>query len=218
MRNKKLAPFIVVLIAVFLFLVLIQYLQYKDSTNISCGGDWSYNVKCPVGSYCKSLNQGPMAGGICTPYLAGFFRLFNLKPDSTLVKITPETGIPTPTQSSDKGSANSGSVLSQTSTSPDGSYVVNYRTGPGDLQKISIVKKNGAILFDNIIEMNQEKIWQKMAELGLKGRGQLSWEINGWKNNTVFNLKILTVEGSEFTVEINALTGKINESTFVKVK
>jgi len=44
-----------------------QYWKYTHYA-ISCEGDFSYNVKCPLGTYCKSLNEGPMAGGICRPY------------------------------------------------------------------------------------------------------------------------------------------------------
>ncbi len=36
---------------------------------VSCGQDWSYQVTCPLGSYCKNLGRGPLVGGICTPYL-----------------------------------------------------------------------------------------------------------------------------------------------------
>ncbi len=44
--------------------------------NISCGGDWSYNVACPFGSYCRSLDQGPLAGGVCAPLLGHLFKNF----------------------------------------------------------------------------------------------------------------------------------------------
>lgn len=39
------------------------------SNDINCNGDFSYKTKCPFGSFCKSLDQGPMAGGICRPFV-----------------------------------------------------------------------------------------------------------------------------------------------------
>ncbi|MDO8633436.1 MAG: hypothetical protein Q7K38_02740 [Candidatus Wildermuthbacteria bacterium] len=51
-----------------------QYWQFKTVPLQSCGGDFSYNTQCPFGTYCKSLGQGPFAGGICTSYLAPLFK------------------------------------------------------------------------------------------------------------------------------------------------
>lgn len=42
--------------------------------SISCGGDWSYSVHCPFGTYCRSLGISPGAGGLCTPFLP-FFKI-----------------------------------------------------------------------------------------------------------------------------------------------
>src|SRR3972149_6621591 len=53
-----------------------QYRQYRQDGS-SCGGDWSYGVKCPLGTYCRSLNMGPLAGGVCQPYLSPLFNLFS---------------------------------------------------------------------------------------------------------------------------------------------
>ena len=57
--------------------VFWQYDLYKkfSITATSCRGDWSYNVKCPFGSYCRSLDQGSLAGGLCEPV---FFILFDV--------------------------------------------------------------------------------------------------------------------------------------------
>jgi len=60
---------ILLLIGAVLVTTWQLFLGFQLSHNqISCGGDWSYNVSCPLGSYCKSLNEGPLAGGVCTPY------------------------------------------------------------------------------------------------------------------------------------------------------
>lgn len=52
-----------------------QYRLYRQEKS-SCGGDWSYGVKCPLGTYCDSLNQGPLVGGLCQPYLSPVFDRF----------------------------------------------------------------------------------------------------------------------------------------------
>lgn len=58
-------------LVVVLLLVWQVFLNSKlANETIACGGDWSYRAQCPLGSYCKSLGQGPMAGGICTPFIS----------------------------------------------------------------------------------------------------------------------------------------------------
>lgn len=63
--------FLIIIFVVLLISTLTLYFLRQSSITgypgVSCGGDWSYDVVCPVGTYCKSLNQGPLAGGICTP-------------------------------------------------------------------------------------------------------------------------------------------------------
>lgn len=76
---------VLVLISVFIFifglfsLSLWQYSLYQrlSKATLSCGGDWSYNVRCPIGSYCQSMGQGPLAGGLCKPFLSTLFDIFN---------------------------------------------------------------------------------------------------------------------------------------------
>ncbi|OGH11217.1 MAG: hypothetical protein A2857_02305 [Candidatus Levybacteria bacterium RIFCSPHIGHO2_01_FULL_36_15] len=81
--NHALSKIILLIFVLFIFifipLLIFQYSQYikYTSSEISCGGDWSYNAKCPLGTYCKSLNQGPLAGGICEPYAFEIFNLFS---------------------------------------------------------------------------------------------------------------------------------------------
>lgn len=66
---------VLVLVIVLLFIPILSYKiaslfktrQTYVKKTISCGGDWSYTTKCPPGTYCKSLNKGALAGGICTP-------------------------------------------------------------------------------------------------------------------------------------------------------
>lgn len=74
--NLKLAytvlPFLIIAVA-FLALQIYVTVSLKNKKNLGCGGDWNYQNKCPIGSYCKSLGQGDFAGGMCTP----FFRIMN---------------------------------------------------------------------------------------------------------------------------------------------
>lgn len=69
---------IVVLAIVLGTVVFWQYnLHQKLSvTDVACGGDWTYMVKCPFGSYCRSLGQGPLAGGLCKSWLSSVFEIF----------------------------------------------------------------------------------------------------------------------------------------------
>jgi len=86
MRNKSSILILLIILGIFLSLILVifvvwQYNHYNNLSDVSCGGDWSYNVKCPLGSYCASLNQGPYAGGICRPFLAPIFGVFRITKD-----------------------------------------------------------------------------------------------------------------------------------------
>lgn len=60
---------IVLLLCISLVLCIVGFAIYQASTtDMSCGGDFSYKNECPFGTYCKPLkNQGPMAGGMCKP-------------------------------------------------------------------------------------------------------------------------------------------------------
>ena len=78
----------ILIIFILLVLVFIQYFQFRNSTDSSCGGDWSYNVKCSVGSYCKSSNQGPFVGGVCTQYLSEVFSFLHLERNPKDIKQT----------------------------------------------------------------------------------------------------------------------------------
>lgn len=75
MMKRKTAIFVICLVVVFGVLIWWQYNLYQklSKTDMSCEGDWSYDVKCPVGTYCHSLGQGPMAGGLCKPLLSPMF-------------------------------------------------------------------------------------------------------------------------------------------------
>jgi hypothetical protein len=70
---------IVFLIGFFIgLLILWQYQLYQtlSQKNLSCGGDWSYQTHCPIGSSCQSTRKGPLAGSLCKPLLLPLFSLF----------------------------------------------------------------------------------------------------------------------------------------------
>lgn len=51
-------------------LAIYTYSQYKEYKRIgvSCGGDFSYVIKCPMGTMCSGIDPRiPQAGGTCQP-------------------------------------------------------------------------------------------------------------------------------------------------------
>jgi len=44
---------------------------------LACGGDWAYNIRCPIGTYCQSLGKSPLAAGFCKPFFSPLFDIFN---------------------------------------------------------------------------------------------------------------------------------------------
>jgi len=87
---------LIVLVVVFGISIFWQYNLYQklSQTDMGCGGDWTYMVKCPFGSYCRSLGQGPLAGGACRPWLSSVFEIFGFRGEQAQIPVpTPE---PTP--------------------------------------------------------------------------------------------------------------------------
>lgn len=75
-----------------------SFWQYKLARKSypSCGGDWSYGIKCPFGTFCASLGQGPFVGGLCRPWLATIVKRWQAPPEvpapTEMPTPTPETG------------------------------------------------------------------------------------------------------------------------------
>lgn len=61
--------FLVVLTTLSLYIWQISLQNSLENEPVDCGGDFNYKVTCPIGSYCKEGDLGPLAGGYCTPYL-----------------------------------------------------------------------------------------------------------------------------------------------------
>ncbi len=66
----SIAAAMVCLVGVLLWQKLLASSLETDPVN--CGGDFSYIVKCPAGSFCKMNKSDPLGGGYCTPYM-GYF-------------------------------------------------------------------------------------------------------------------------------------------------
>ena len=77
-KIKTVQKLLLLIVTILFIIVGWQFFLYKQSVNqpVGCGGDWSYNVKCGTGTSCKSLGQGPLAGGTCEPYLSPLFDKF----------------------------------------------------------------------------------------------------------------------------------------------
>ena len=55
------------LFLIFALYIFSQYTEYKR-IGASCGGDFSYTIKCPRGTMCVGIAPGlPQAGGTCEP-------------------------------------------------------------------------------------------------------------------------------------------------------
>ena len=71
--KKILFTLIIPFLFFIIFLIIWQWYLYKNSERIACGGDWSYMVECPTGTYCRSESSNPLIGGECSAYLSPFF-------------------------------------------------------------------------------------------------------------------------------------------------
>lgn len=132
---------------------------------------------------------------------------------------TPETPTPEPTypQPEEVDETDKMYQVVQTSTSPDGSYYITYSV-LADHQKLTIKNKQGITVFDNLLDRITEDIWEGMQNLGLKGRGQVGYEISSWIDNSKFVLRILPANGEKYETIVNAKSGVIDKSSFRKIE
>lgn len=144
MKKQNITVLVLVFIFVLGLLSLWQYSIYQklSKIDISCGGDWSYNVRCPIGSYCQSLGQGPLAGGLCKSSLSPLFDIFD-KSRST----TPVQNLPTPIPTTESSPASQTLLMY---TTENDKYSFLYK---GDLQ----VTEEESEYYENLISIKKDK-------------------------------------------------------------
>ncbi len=71
----------------------LNLFKWLESRAVSCGGDWSYNARCPLGTFCRSIGRGPLAGGKCKPWLYPVLKNFITLDRQPTDQLTP-TSIP----------------------------------------------------------------------------------------------------------------------------
>jgi len=102
---KKQIILVLTLLLIFIIglFTLWQFSLYQrfSKETLSCGGDWSYDVRCPAGTYCRLLGRGPLEGGLCKPFFSPLFDIFNKFDNATLVDNLP-TSKPTKQSTTEK--------------------------------------------------------------------------------------------------------------------
>lgn len=218
MKLKILVPVVVLGLAVLIGLWQYNLYQNLSQTDMACGGDWSYMATCPFGSYCHSLGQGPLAGGVCKPWLSAVFGIFRVQKEQTYVPsptpspIPTEAPLPTPVSFPVVTIQPTSQVISTDYTSPDGSFTV-AEEWLGDNNVISIKDEKGVILMDDLVAENGPEIG-----MNKKYGCMCGISFKGWVSNSLFAIKIVNGAGEEYEFLVEAATGKVDESTFKRVK
>ena len=132
---KTFTPLLFVLVAFVVFVVYWQYGLVKTPV-VSCGGDWSYSTQCSFGTYCKSLGQGELAGGVCRPYLLGFIG-FSMSDD----------GVDTQDEGMDESSAGSVVGPAKRFTTPTVKKINEIVDGPNE--DLNTYKGRLSLTFDD---------------------------------------------------------------------
>ena len=82
---------VLTVVCVILWQLLIDLTLEKKP--ISCGGDWSYGVSCPMGATCVMGSINPLAGGTCQSYAKAAVTKLT-KPTTTTVVVIPGAASP----------------------------------------------------------------------------------------------------------------------------
>jgi len=185
---------------------------------MACGGDWSYAVKCPFGSSCRSLGKGPMAGGICKPWLSSVFVIFEVQkepaqvPSPTTFPTPTGAPLPTPVSFPVVPIQPASKIISTDYIFPDGSFAV-AEEWLGDYNKISIRDKEGVVITDDLVAKNGPEIG-----MNKKYGCMCGVSFKGWINSSLFAIEVVNGAGEEYAFIVDAATGKVDESTFKRVK
>lgn len=105
----------------------------------------------------------------------------------------------------------------KTVNSPDGNYFAIEGVVP-DIRLITIKDKTGRIIIPDVATLNYDAIRTGTKKLGLTGLGQAGYQVKEWKSNTSFVMIIHVANGMIFEVLVNVPTGKVDESTFTRIK
>lgn len=96
-------------------------------------------------------------------------------------------------------------------TSPDGMYTISEEM-LGDYNTIKITDKGGKVVTGDLVKENQKEIGY-----GVKYQCMCSTHFQEWIDNTHFKIKVVNGGGEEYEFLVNAVTGKVDESSFKKV-
>ena len=103
-------------------------------------------------------------------------------------------------------------IISTSYTSPDGSFTV-AEEWLGDNNVISITDEKGAILMDDLVAKNGQEIG-----MNKKYGCMCGVSFKGWISNSLFAIKIVNGAGEEYEFIVEAANGKVDESTFKRIK
>jgi len=202
------------LLIFFLGLGLLTFWQFNlfkwlELRSVSCGGDWSYDVRCPIGSFCQSIGHGRLAGGKCKVWLHPVMKyIFNFEGQSDEMSTPTTTSSPTPESESNLDS------LTYYFTKDD-QYFFNYPEGfsvenyeEHSAEKITI-KKEKSVIMQIIInpESNRffENIPQKIEDGEVISPKGITWQettIAG-KTGLKFNMGLDAVQSPFAVVELD---------------
>jgi uncharacterized protein YjaZ len=102
-------------------------------------------------------------------------------------------------------------VVTDSKTSPTGQYIVSEET-IGDGQTITIKDNKGKVITENVISQNEKEIGYNT-----KIMCQCGTSFKAWVDNTRFSITIVNGGGEEYEYLVDAITGKVDESSFKKL-
>ncbi len=120
------------------------------------------------------------------------------------ISLTP-TIQPSPTSTTSPASTDAGNI------SPDGSYMVSESL-VGDYNTIAIKDRGGNIIVDDLVAKNSKEIYN------MKFKCQCGTSFKKWVSNTIFSIKIVNGGGEEYEYLVDASSGKVDESSFKRIK
>lgn len=103
-------------------------------------------------------------------------------------------------------------VTDNQTSSPNNSYIITEQYS-ADTRWIIIKDQQGNIVTDDLITKNYKEIGYNT-----KFMCQCGTSFKQWINNTTFSIKIVNGGGEEYEYIVDAKTGKVDESSFKKIK